>query len=238
MSAIRAFSRAGIGGNYWYSELNTGQIVGRNCHADFGATLNNGVYFGINGNYSGETFDPYEGPEGRVYGDRASFYAYAGTNQFDDWFVSAGGGTGGFDNEGTFHSMNATVRMKPSPALEFRLSGNWYATRDTENYNWAESRWDMRNTDWKSLILRANYIFDPDVNLRFFSQYSRFRMGYDLSPETESSEITANMLFTWQYLPGSMFYFLVENTFEEQVDGGFGSPDLGLYAKLTWFLPV
>jgi len=128
--------------------------------------------------------------------------------------------------------------VKPSSALEVRLSGNWYTTDDSRNYNWSEAAWDNRDTDWKSLILRANYIFNPDVNLRLFSQYSRFRMDYGLSAESESSEITANLLFTWQYLPGSMFYFLVENQFAEQEDGGFGAPDLGAYAKLTWYLPV
>ena len=233
-----SFSRIGMGGNFWYSELNTGEVIGRNVHADVGATMNSGLYFGINGSYSGETFDPYEGPEGRNYGDRASFHAYAGTNQFDDYYVSVGGGGGGYDSEGTFRSLNATVRMKPSSALELRLSGNWFSTFDTENYNWGEMAWDLRNTDWKSLVFRANYIFDPDVNLRLFSQYSRFRMDYGLSPESEGSEITANILFTWQYLPGSMFYFLVENRFEEQEDGGFGEPDMGAYAKLTWFLPI
>ena len=233
-----SFSRVRTGVNMWYSELNSGEVVGRNVHADAGATLNNGMYFGIDGEYSGETFDPYEGPEGRTFGDRASFYLYAGTNQFDDYYVSAGGGGGGYDSEGTFRNLNATVRVKPSSALEVRLSGNWYTTDDSRNYNWSEAAWDNRDTDWKSLILRANYIFNPDVNLRLFSQYSRFRMDYGLSAESESSEITANLLFTWQYLPGSMFYFLVENQFAEQEDGGFGAPDLGAYAKLTWYLPV
>ncbi len=81
-------------------------------------------------------------------------------------------------------------------------------------------------------------MFNPEMNIRLFSQYSRFSMDYALTGETESSEVTANLLFSWQYLPGSMFYFLLENQFEEQEDGGFGTPDLGLYAKLTWYLPI
>ena len=81
-------------------------------------------------------------------------------------------------------------------------------------------------------------MFNPNMNLRLFSQYSRFAMDYSLTGETESSEITANLLFSWQYLPGSMFYFLVENQFEEREEGGFGTPDIGFYAKMTWYLPI
>ncbi len=40
------------------------------------ATLKDGVNFGVGVNYSGETFDPYEGPEGHTYDDRVSFNAW------------------------------------------------------------------------------------------------------------------------------------------------------------------
>jgi hypothetical protein len=232
------FSRIGFGAGAYYSELNSGETTGRSINIDGSATLKNGINFGLGANYSGETFDPYEGPQGHTYDDRASFNAWAGTNNFDDYYVNANFGGGQFDCGGTFQNYNLTFRMKPSQALEFRLSGNWFSTEDSDNYNWSADSWDKRSTDWKSLVLRAGYMFNPEMNIRLFSQYSRFSMNYDLTGETESSEITANLLFSWQYLPGSMFYFLVENQFEEQEDGGFGTPDLGLYAKLTWYLPI
>ncbi|MCK5115158.1 MAG: carbohydrate binding family 9 domain-containing protein [Candidatus Aegiribacteria sp.] len=232
------FSRLGFNGGIYYSELNTGEITGRNFNIEASSTLKNGAYFGTNVNYSGETFDPYEGPEGHTYDDRTSFHAWAGTNQFDDYFVSGNIGGGQYDCEGTFENYNLTFRVKPSQALELRLSGNWFLTRDTENYNWSAGDWDKRRTDWKSLILRAGYIFNPNMHLRLFSQYSRFSMDYALTGESESSDITANLLFSWQYLPGSMFYFLVKNQFAEREEGGFGTPDIGCYAKLTWYLPI
>ena len=235
---VETFSRIGFGGGIYYSELNTGEIIGRNIDCSVNATLKNGAYLGAEVDYSGETFDPYEGPEGHTYSDRTSFHAWAGTNQFDDYFISGNIGGGQFDSEGTFQNYNLSFRMKPSQALELRLSGNWFSTRDTENYNWSAGEWDTRRTDWKSLILRAGYIFNPDMHLRLFSQYSRFLMDYTLTGESESSDITANLLFSWQYLPGSMFYFLVENQFEEREEGGFGTPDIGCYAKLTWYLPI
>ena len=81
---VKTFSRIGFGGGVYYSELNTGEIVGRNVDIDFNATLKNGAYFGASVDYSGETFDPYEGPEGHTYSDRTSFHAWAGTNQFEE----------------------------------------------------------------------------------------------------------------------------------------------------------
>lgn len=232
------FSRFGFGGGAYYSELNTGEIVGSNVSVDASGTLKNGVYFGADVDYSGETFDPYEGPEGHTYGDRTNFHAWAGTNQFDNFNVSGNFGAGQYHCEGTFQNYSLAFRVKPSQALDMRLSGNLFMTEDTENYNWSAGEWDNRSTDWKSVILRAGYIFNPDMHLRFFSQYSRFSMDYALTGESESSDITANLLFSWQYLPGSMFYFLVENQFEEDEEGDFGTPDIGFYAKLTWYLPI
>ncbi len=232
------FSRIGFGAGAYYSELNTGEVIGSNLSVDCNASLRDGVYFGAEVDYSGETFDPYEGPEGHTYSDRTSFHAWAGTNSFDDLRLSGNFGGGQYDNEGTFQNYNLTFRVKPSQAFDLRLSGNWFLTRNTDNYNWSLGRWDHRNTDWKSLVLRAGYMFNTDMNLRLFTQYSRFAMGYYLSEEIESSEITANLLFSWQYLPGSMFYLLVENQFEEKEEGGFGTPNIGMYAKLTWYLPI
>ena len=63
-------------------------------------------------------------------------------------------------------------------------------------------------------------------------------MEYDLTGESESSEIRTNLLFSWEYMPGSMFYALGETVFPGDGDGGFQDPDWGLYTKLTWFLPI
>ena len=81
-------------------------------------------------------------------------------------------------------------------------------------------------------------MFNPDMNLRLFSQYSNFNMNFDQSDEFESDELRANMLFAWNYLPGSMFYLLGETVFNGDGSGDFEDPDLGVYAKLTWYLPI
>jgi hypothetical protein len=235
---VETFSRVGYGANLYYSELNSGEVTGRGISIEASAALKNGAYLGVEVDHSGETFDPYEGPEGHTYGDRTSFGAYAGTNQFDDCSISANGGGGQYESEGTFMNCGLNVRLKTGQALEFLVSGDWFTTSESEKYNWAVESWDERSTDWRSVILRAGYMFNPEMNIRLFSQLSRFSMDYTLTGETRTRDITANLLFSWQYLPGSMVYLLVENRFEGHEDGGFGSPDLGLYAKLTWFLPV
>jgi len=232
------FSRVGFGSTVYYSERTGGEATGRGVSLEGSAALKNGAYLGLEVDHSGETFDPYEGPDGCWYGSRTGVHGYAGTNQFDDYYVSGNAGVGQYDHEGTFLNGGLTVRMKPHQALDLRVSGDWYTTEGTENYNWASAEWDTRSTDWRSLIVRAGYMFGPDLNLRLFSQYSRFAMDWGLTGETESAEITANLLMSWQYLPGSMFYLLVENGFAREEGGGFGDPDPGLYAKLTWFLPV
>jgi len=234
----RTFSEMGFGISGNYSELRSGEITNQSLGGGAHATLQNGVNFGVETSYTGETFDPYEGPEGRTYGDHADFYTWIGTNSFDPLYVRGSYGGGQWESGGTFQNYSATVRFRPSSALDVRLSGDMFLSRDGTNWNWQTNDWDTRDTDWKSLILRMNYIFTPDVNLRLFSQYSLFRMDYASSPESESSEITANVLFSWQYLPGSMFYFLVENLFQEDENGDFGAPNLGLYAKVTWYLPI
>ncbi|MBD3370907.1 hypothetical protein GF402_11180 [Candidatus Fermentibacteria bacterium] len=232
------FSQINYGLQGHYSELIDGEPRVRNLHANANLTLKSGAYFGADLNYAAKSFDPYEGPEGHTYGDRPSFHIHAGTNHFNDYYITGGAGGGVFDDEGSFQNYDVTLRAKPAQALELRLSGNWFSTKDTENYNWEVGEWDNRRTNWKSLILKAGYMFTPRVNLRLFSQYSRFAMDYSLSEESESSEITANLLYSWQYMPGSMFYLLVENLFQEKEDGGFENPDVGLYGKLTWYLPV
>ena len=81
-------------------------------------------------------------------------------------------------------------------------------------------------------------MFNTDMNLRLFSQYSSFTMDYLATGATEGEELRSNLLYAWQYLPGSMLYLLGETVFEGNGDGGFSDPDLGVYAKVTWFLPV
>jgi len=232
------FSNVGYDLGVYYSREIDGEVTAQNAHMGGHATLKSGINFGAEVSYSGETYDPYEGPEGRTYGDHFDFFTNIGTNHYDEVYVWGGVGAGQWESGGSFQNYIARLNFRPSAALELGFEGNLFSTSGGTNYNWEIADWDTRDTEWKSLVFRTNYIFSPDVHLRLFSQYSQFGMNYSQTSETESSEITANILFSWQYLPGSMFYFLVENLFQEDEDGNLGNPDFGAYAKLTWYLPI
>lgn len=232
------FRELGFDVGVHYSQQTGGEITGRSAHIGGHTTLKSGINFGAEVQYSGETFDPYEGPDGRTYGDHAGFHVRAGTNHYDPVHVFGKFGAGEWESGGTFRNYTARLTVRPSSALELGFDGNMFSTEGGTNYNWDISDWDTRDTDWRSLVFRTSYIFTPNLHLRLFSQYSRFVTDFEQSEAYESSEITANLLFSWQYMPGSMFYFLVENLFPEEEDGGFGNPDVGLYAKATWYLPL
>jgi hypothetical protein len=234
----KTFSEIGFGGGVDYSQQIDGEVTGRDGHVEVNATLKNNLHFHLNMSFHGDRFDPYEGPMGRSYERFADYFVHAGTNPFNPFTAWVGVGGGGYQAGGDFDNYMARLRLRPSAALDFGLEGQVFNTRGSDNYNWDIDSFDKRSTDWRSVIARANYIFTPDLNLRLFSQYSRFGMDFETTGREESSEFRTNLLFGWQYLPGSMLYILAETLFEGDEDGNFGKADLGFYAKLTWFLPI
>ncbi len=232
------FSEFGYSLGGEYSQQTDGEITGRNAHVESWATLKNGINFGGEFHYYGEAFDPYEGPQGRTYGDHSDIYLRLGTNSFDAYYLWSGFGAGQWEDGGTFRDITVKANIRPTNSLELGAQGNLFTTSGGTNWNWEIEDWDTRDTHWRSLVFRANYIFNPDLNLRLFSQYSRFSTDFSRTAESSFGEIRANVLFSWQYMPGSMVYVLAENVFPEKQDGGFGAPDLGMYAKVTWYLPI
>ncbi len=200
-------------------------------------SFKNGWNFTLSGEHNGSFYDPYEGPEGRHYPGNTSYFAGGGSNPYYPFRIWLGHGGGQYENGGTFINFTGSLRYRPVPVLEASLSGDWFSTRDTDNYNWEAEEFDRRDTDWRSGTVRLGYMFSPDMNLRLVSQYSSFDMDYGLTGESGNRQIRTNLLFTWQYLPGSMLYVLGETACEDDGEG-FGKPDLGMYAKVTWFLPV
>ncbi|MCK4671452.1 MAG: hypothetical protein KAT47_02845, partial [Candidatus Aegiribacteria sp.] len=99
--------------------------------------------------------------------------------------------------------------------------------------------WDTRDTDWKSLELSCSYMFNTDLSLSLVSQISRFESDYGLSGVSESNDHWMNILLSWQFKPGSMFYFMAgENADPDEITGEYGEPDFTVFSKLTWFLPI
>ncbi len=231
-------SSIGYRTNLWLSRLDSGEMNGRSASVGGSIGFRGGTGFGANVSYSGETFDPYEGPEGRTYGDRLSFFAHFSTRFLRESSLWLGGGGGGYRSEGAYWSVDGSVSLRLMTRMEVGLEGESYVTRDAECYNWSEGEWDTRETEWWSGVLRLGYLFSPDLDLRLFSQYSRMSMDWSLSPESTSQELAANLLLSWRYMPGSMVYLLLESRCEGDGEGGLETPDAGIYGKVTWFLPV
>ena len=234
----KTFSELGFGASAGYTEQTDGHVTARNAGIEAGASLKNSVNFGLHLSYQGSRFDPYEGPSGHSYGDAADVFVEAGTNPFNPFTVWAGTGGGKYDAGGSYTNVMTRVRLRPSAAVDLGLQGQYFTTSGSENYNWALGSYDERSTEWQSLIVRANYLFSPDLNLRLFSQFSRFDMTFLETGTSTGRELRTNLLLSWQYLPGSMLYVLGELQFQGDDTGAFHKPDLGLYAKLTWYLPV
>lgn len=232
------FSTLSIWGNHNYTAQIEGEVLQNCTHAEVQGSFKNGWNFTVSGEHNGDYFDPYEGPEGRFYGSSTSYFAGGGSNPYYPLRFWLGNGGGQFNTGGTFSNFTGSIRYLPIPVFETRVSANWFRTFDTDNYNWQAGAFDTRSTDWRSATLRLAYMFNPDMNLRLFSQYSSFTMDYEATGETSGDEVRSNLLFAWQYLPGSMFYLLGETVFDGDGEGSFSDPDLGVYAKVTWYLPV
>ena len=235
---VNTFQTISFWTNHDYTTQIDGETLENDTHVEVNGTFKNSWNFTASGDYSGSYFDPYEGPEGRFYDGHASAFIGGGSNPYKPFKFWTGTGGGQYDNGGTYHTLMGNIRYLPVPVLEASVSGNWFRTFDTENYNWQANAFDNRSTEWKSVTFRLAYMFNPDINLRLFSQYSNFNMEFDQTGETESDEIRANLLLAWQYLPGSMFYLLGETIYNGDGSANFEEPDLGVYAKLTWYLPI
>lgn len=232
------FATFSVWGDYEYSQQIDGEVTNNGNHFEVNGTFKNGWNFTAQTNINQDYFDPYEGPEGRFYDGTTDFFVGGGSNPFRSFRFWTGAGGGQFESGGTFTNYTGNVRFRPVPVLELLLAGDWYRTFDTDKYNWEIGEFDKRSTDWRSVSLRTAYMFNTSMNLRLFSQYSDFTMDYDATGASESSEFRANLLFSWQYMPGSMFYLLGETVYSGDGNGSFEEPDYGLYAKLTWFLPI
>ena len=232
------FTTFTVWGDYEYVTEIDGEVTDNSNHIEVNGTFKNSWNFTAQANINRDRFDPYEGPEGRFYDGSTDFFVGGGSNPFRPFKFWAGAGGGQYESGGTYTNYTGNIRIMPMPVLEMLVAGNWFRTFDTEKYNWEIGEFDNRSTDWRSVSLRMAYMFNPQMNLRLFTQYSDFTMDYDVTGESESSEIRTNLLFSWQYMPGSMFYVLGETVFAGDGTGSYEDPDYGLYAKLTWFLPI
>lgn len=175
-------------------------------------------------------FDRYEGPEGVWYPGGFS----GGVSASTDYRRLVAGWAG--YNRNTYldaHTdrYSAGLFLRPLPPLSVDIEPSWRKQDVATRYNWETEEWDRVETDWKSLKVSATWMLTNRMLLRFTGQTSRFGKTWDGGEGPETSRRTwANILYSWEYLPGSFFHFL---TGEDGVPGE--EPEFTVYAKVSRF---
>jgi len=92
--------------SFWASQNYTTQIDGEtldnDTHLQINGTFKNSWNFTASGDYGASYFDPYEGPEGKFYGDYASAFIGGGSNPYKPLRFWTGTGGGQYDNGGQY----------------------------------------------------------------------------------------------------------------------------------------
>ena len=123
------------------------------------------------------------------------------------------------------------LQIKPTSVLSFDVGPSLRIQDAATRYNWSEELWEKTNSDWKSLGITASYMITPLMRIRLNGQVSRFERTWETESSSYTSEnIWANLLYSWEYRPGSWFHFLIGEVSEDEED-----PEFTAYAKLTRF---
>lgn len=222
----------------WFDRAPGGPVTGRGARLSSGLTFRNRYHISVNLGFNGSWTDRYEGPDGTEYDGgvnmgfscstdsrkKLSGYLWGGTNTYCE-------GTGGY--------VGTCINYKPLSNILLEADLDWSRTSDARKYNWNFDGWDRRDTDWRSLELSTNWMFTNYLSLRLTSQVSRFSTEWNLGENTRDLSHWTNALLSWQFKPGSMFYFMIgENADPDEITGEFGKPEFTVFTKLTWFLPV
>ncbi len=223
---------------YHYDQVPGGEITSRGIWLNSGVSFRNRYYIEGGIGYRGSKFDRYEGPDGATYDPGMSWNFYCSTDSRKKFYIYLDVNCSTYRN-GTNRSLWTGLNLKPAPHVSIEADIEWSTTSNALRYNWDSDAWDTRDTDWKSLELSCSYMFNTDLSLSLVSQISRFESDYGLSEASESNDHWMNILLSWQFKPGSMFYFMAgENADPDEITGEYGEPDFTVFSKLTWFLPI
>lgn len=209
-------------------------MEGRNCGSGVdvwtGAVTVDRYDLNISGGWVDRWFDRYEGPEGAWY--PGGFYG--GVSASTDYRRAVAGWAA--YNRDTYldaHTdrYSAGLLLRPVPPLSIDVEPAWRTQEAATRYNWDTGEWDLVETDWRSLGVSATWMLGNLMLLRLTGQTSRFAKDWEHGEGPETSRRTwANILFSWEYLPGSFFHFL---TGEDGVPGE--EPEFTVYAKVSRF---
>jgi len=214
----------------YYSVDARGRNAGSGVDAWVGAVSVARYDLNLNFGCTDRWFDRYEGPEGRWYPGGLSF----GVSASSDYRKPLAGWisvnrTAYLD--GHTRRFGVGLRLRPVPELLVGIEPSLRLQGAATRYNRGSGEWDRIETDWRSLNLSATYMITNLMRLRLSGQASRFERIWESEPDPQvNSRVWANILYSWEYLPGSWFHFLVGE------DGEIGrEPVITLYAKLSRF---
>ena len=222
----------------WYDRVPNGPITARGVSFNTGTVFRNRYHVAFDVGYEGSWTDRYEGPEGTEY-EGGMNYGFSCSSDYrrplhgDLW-----GGSNSYC-EGWRRYMGSFVRYRPLPYLSVELDLDWSTTSNARKYNWETGSWELRDTDWRSGELSAGWMFSNDLSLRLTSQLSRFQLQWESGTAGREYSHWLNVLMSWSFRPGSMFYIMAgENAEPDPVTGDPQDPEFTLYTKLTWFLSI
>lgn len=213
--------------NPWYTTDLQGRNAGSGVTASAGGVTVDRYDLNIWAGYRDRWFDRYEGPGGRWYPGGFS----AGLSSSTDYrkplaaWVSLNR-TDYLDSH--MAKLAAGFRIKPFPALFLSIEPSARLQEAATRYNHDTGEWELTDSDWRSLNISATLFPRADMRIRFSGQTSRFRRNWDTGESSSLSDrIWGNLLYSWEYAPGSWFHFLAGEVLE-----GDEEPVFTVYAKL------
>ncbi len=135
----------------------------------------------------------------------------------------AGFGFGDYHNS-TYYKGDAIACVQPHERLTVDMRVSAVALRDYEDVDWIVER---LRSDW--LISRTSF-------LRLIAQGENVRWGME-GDDYRAQRYDLNLLYGWEFLPGSMFY-LAYNQPMERTDGENDYLDPVIVAKVTYLLSL
>lgn len=228
------FQHYWVGFTAWYDMVPDGPVTSRGISLNSGTVFRNRYHIAFDIGWDGDWTDRYEGPQGTEYkgGMNCGFSCssdYRKPLHGDLW--------GGLNTycEGWKRYLGSWIRYRPLPFFSIDADLNWSTTEDARKYDWSRTQWGTRDTDWRSVEIGGNLMFSNDLGLRLTSQLSRFAAEWDSGDRSREYSHWLNVLLSWRFMPGSMYYLMVgENADPDETTGDSGDPELILYSKVTW----
>ncbi len=219
-----------LGINPWYSTDMEDRNAGSGVNIWAGTATVSRYDLNIWTDYNDRWYDRYEGPDGRWYNGGFS----GGISSSTDYRKPLAGWVSA--NRSTYldswmRRFSLGLRIKPSSVLSINLEPSLRIQEPATRYNWNVEGWEKTSSDWKSFSVSATYMLTQLMRIRLNGQISRFERTWETdSSSYETDNIWANILYSWEYNPGSWFHFLIGEVAEDESD-----PEFTVYAKMTRF---